>query len=191
MSLKDVGDSFFCANDDLERLVQNQPYMSFVIMSSLIEFIGKCYKRRLDFQTQYKSKEDYFDVINNLESLKKYREFNKEGQVNELYTLLRCGMLHALLPKEDMHLAPGSNDFNKKIIGASELYSDIKNAWVEVKTIPEILQYVRETSAIEVYDLTSDGTASNSSCVSGGTASNNILVTGGTPYNCSKTSGKH
>lgn len=166
MSLKEVGDSFFCA--EMETLVDKQPYISFVFMASIIEFIGKCYcrcKDGLPFQVS-NTRYDYCKIIKELDSLKKYSFFNfkdSKGYNNYMYTELRCGMVHALLPKTKIKLSPTENELGDYTIGASELYSDIKNAWEEIMNIPEILQYVSETPAIEVYDNTSGGTASNGS----------------------------
>ena len=48
LSLKELGDSFFC--DDMNDFVKKQPYMSFVIMSAMLEFLGKCYRQCSNFQ---------------------------------------------------------------------------------------------------------------------------------------------
>lgn len=174
MSLKEVGDSFF--NEHVEKFIIEQPFLSFVILSSMIEFMGKCYKCRKDFHESGHSKEDYYDAINNLQFLQKYIVFNygdTKDKCNHMYKWLRCGMLHAFLPKEGIKLASGNNDLNNKIVGAKELYTDIKNAWDEIKKDSDILNYINNTTAIIVYDNTSGQTASDSSSISGGTPYNN------------------
>jgi len=164
MSLKEVGDSFF--NEDMENFIKRQPYMSFVILSGMIEFLGKCFSRRNDFQESNHSKGDYYDVINNLESLQKYKIFNEGDEKekrNHMYKELRCGMVHALLPKTKIKLTSTDNELRNYTIGARELYSDIKNAWEEIYENDDIKTYIDNTIAIEVYDKVSDVTASNSS----------------------------
>lgn len=166
MTIQEVGDSFFC--DELKQLVDEKPYMAFVIMASILEFIGKCYHKHPDFQKRRKSKNDYFVAINELESLEKYSVFNyppdNNGQVpnnNYLYTNLRCGMVHAFLPEGDIILAPSENDLSKKIVGAQELYTDLHNAWEEIKQNADIASYLNENFALNVAGELSGSTSTN------------------------------
>ena len=166
MTIQEVGDSFFCK--ELEQLVDKKPYMAFVIMSSILEFKGKCYHKRRDFQETGTSKNDYYDAINKLDSLKEYRilnnSSNNNGQDtnnNYLYTSLRCGMVHAFLPKVDIILAPSENDLSKKIVGAQELYTDLQKAWEEIKQIADIASYINENLALNVAGELSGSTSTN------------------------------
>lgn len=76
------------------------------------------------------------------------------------------------LPKEGIKLASGNNDLNNHIVGANELYTDIKNAWDEIKKDSDILNYINNTPAIDDHDGVSGCTASNSNLVTGGTQNN-------------------
>jgi hypothetical protein len=61
---------------------------------------------------------------------------------------------------------------NNHIVGANELYTDIKNAWDEIKKDSDILNYINNTPAIDDHDGVSSCTASNSNLVTGGTQNN-------------------
>ena len=166
MTIQEVGNSFFC--NELGQLVDKKPYMAFVIMSSILEFIGKCYSKRPDFQQTGYSKNDYYDAINKLDSLEKYRVFNyppdNNGQApnnNYLYTHLRCGMLHAFLPDGDIILAPSENDLSKKIVGARELYTDLQKAWEEIKQNAKIASSINGNLALNVAGELSGSTSTN------------------------------
>lgn len=132
INLKQLGDSFF--NIDFERFIDSQPYMSFVVMAGIIEFMGKCIQKRSDFLESGHSEGDYYYVINNVTALSKYDKFNynyknKSGKgmdSNYLYKVVRCGMVHAFIPKETIYLSDKDNDLSNKIVSAKELYSDLK-----------------------------------------------------------------
>ncbi len=136
-TLEEVGNSFFSSN--VKHLVEEEPYWSFVLQSAMIEFMGKCYSiaKRLDSRSRVEdmqegghSKNDFGKMIQNSEALKGYQALNNN---DELYHNLRCGMLHALLPKEGIQLAPEKNDLQNKIIGADDLYNDLQKAWENIK----------------------------------------------------------
>ena len=82
-TLKEVGDSFF--SDNVKHLVEEEPYWSFVLLSAMIEFMGKCYSiaKGLDSRTSIKdmqksglSETDFYNSINQITALKKYKIFN-------------------------------------------------------------------------------------------------------------------
>ena len=163
MNLKDVGDSFFC--DQLENFVSESPYLAFVLLSAILEFMGSCY---LSGQGPKDStREIFFNLINKSEALKAYRELNfKNGQNednNYLYKYLRCGMLHEVLPKDDIVLCPDRNELSnsKKVVGAKNLYEDMKMAWKELKLLPDVSSYMESTDVLTIFDAYSGSTTSS------------------------------
>lgn len=166
MNLKDIGNSFFC--DQLEKFVSESPYLAFVLLSSLLEFMGNCYQKSQGSKNT--TREIFFNLINNNEALKEYRRFNykvkdqKSGidiDNNYLYKYLRCGMLHELLPKEDIILCPDRNDLSQKVIGAKNLYEDMKRAWDELKSLSDVSSYMESTDVLIVFDAFSGSTTSS------------------------------
>lgn len=155
----DIGDNFF--NSCSRSFIKKNPYISFILLSSFIEFLGKCMERRKDFQEDKHSKKDYYNVINSLQSLIAYKKFNDNSKRNSnyLYTHLRCGMLHALLPKDNLILSSSSNDINNNIIGAEELYSDLKKAWEELKKDPNLQSYLNSNQLVVKDNLTGSTTS--------------------------------
>ena len=80
LNLKKVGDSFF--NQQLVSLVENNPYLAFVLLSAILEFMGHCYRKG------QKTNDDtvravFFDLINNVEALKDYRQLNFKFKVKD------------------------------------------------------------------------------------------------------------
>lgn len=111
--------------EDLEDIVKHHPYHAFFLLSSAIELLGKCLNSSPDWQNT--SNVDFNNALN-LPGLSKYKSIQ-----NEMYSSLRCGLLHACMPKEDLRLVQGKNDIPNKVIGCTELYDDVKIAWSELK----------------------------------------------------------
>lgn len=89
-------------NEDLSKLVNDNPYFVFIVMSSAIDYIARCRDIPENFHDdKYGSIQGYVDAIENLNAFAKYRIFNVlkgKGHTNILYTTLRCGLLHATMP---------------------------------------------------------------------------------------------
>ena len=68
-NIRQVGDSIF--DKRMSQLVKRYPYQSFVVMSAALEFLGKTYSKRNNFQEGGHSSADCDDVIKNLPALKK------------------------------------------------------------------------------------------------------------------------
>lgn len=128
MTIKELGDSFF--DEKMEKVIDDFPYMSFVILSVILEFIAKCRLSDFDADTRGKTKNYFTDAINDIEALRKYRSLSDCNC--DLYTSLRCPMVHSCTPKDDIILSPDKNDLENKTIGAKELYGDLRLAWKEV-----------------------------------------------------------
>ena len=166
MNYKELGDSFFC--DQLENLVDDSPYLAFVLLSGILEFMGNCY--RAGQGSKNDTRKIFYDLINNVNALADYRMLNYQSQDpssgkdldnNGLYKYLRCGMLHELIPKNEIVLCPDINDISQRMIGAKNLYEDMKRAWDELKSIPYVLSYMEKTDALNVVDGFSGFTASS------------------------------
>lgn len=153
VTLVDVGNGFF--NEATSTFIRKNAYLGFVLLSSFIEFLGKCIKQRTDFQEVGHSKEDYFDAINSLQSLAVYKQFNANIQKKEnyLFSHLRCGMAHALLPQDNLILSSGNNDLSRNTIGAEDLFKDLKNAWDEIKDNPRLKEYLNQVQLVVVGNL--------------------------------------
>lgn len=70
-TIKDLGDSFFI-DDKMEKVIEEIPYLSFLILSVILEFIAKCRVSKLYEATDGKTRKYCKDAIENIEALKKY-----------------------------------------------------------------------------------------------------------------------
>ncbi len=147
-SIKQIGDSIF--DKRMSQLAQRYPYQSFVVMSAALEFLGKVYSKRKDFQENGHSKDDCNAVIKSLPALNKYSKYNN------LYHNLRCGMLHAFTP-DGIILTRRLNDIDNNKIGARQFCTDLRKAWEELKKLPDYKKHI-----IESYILDVSGTSSGS-----------------------------
>ena len=164
MNLKEIGDSFFC--DKLKEFVDKSPYLSFVLLSAIFEFMGNC--NRKGQGSKDNSKDIFNDLINNVDALKEYRVFKDNNKdYNYLYKYLRCGMLHEMIPKKEIVLCPDRNNLSQNIIGAKNLYEDMEKAWDELKSSPEVSKYIENTDALTVFDEFSGSTASSMAVIMG------------------------
>jgi hypothetical protein len=134
-SLKDLGDHLFSkeVKADVKAFIEKQPYLSFTMLSAILEFVARYYSGEDDWHKCNISKRICCELISNVTALEKYRQYTKVGDDSLLYTELRCGILHSLAPGETIKLDGVSNDVSKLTIGASDLYDDLEKAWVEVK----------------------------------------------------------
>lgn len=126
--------------DELEKVVGVSPWLSFICISSGIEFLGKCIDAAnpSDWNVGSRSPLDFKAAINMLNALTKYRLLLSRQDVN-LYKALRCGLIHAYAPTGGISLSHGTKE-SPNIIGstgpinlnADELYADFKAACEEV-----------------------------------------------------------
>ena len=149
MDVRELGDSLF--SKELENFVKCQPYMAFVNLSALLEFIARCKYQKRD--NDYKTGDLCANAINSIKALEKYKTMNYETEEkkmsNYLYKSIRCGMLHSILPKKEVILNAGANDLDNKVVGALELYGDIQKAWDELKKTIELQEYL-ETDVLNI-----------------------------------------
>lgn len=153
ISIRELGDGFFC--NAMEEFVKSQPYWAFIPMTAFIEFMGKCLNNRLESKKNTSTK-DFEDAMKCSKlGLKKYlgKEEGEDNYPIDLYHWLRCGMVHSLMPSGKIKLAPEENDLDNCVIGAANLYGDIKKAWEELKKADEFKQM--ENPGIEI--IVTDG----------------------------------
>ena len=123
-------------------------YLSFLVMSSAIEFLGACLDDK-SFHTTGRSEVRFKKAINEISALSKYRGFSGQGSGINLYTELRCGLIHAALPQSRVELTERANGVcgqrhmqkvtldnrttpKRLILVCEELYDDVRLAAVEV-----------------------------------------------------------
>ncbi|MHB8369354.1 MAG: hypothetical protein ACYDBP_06620 [Leptospirales bacterium] len=124
-------------------------YLSFAVMSSMIEFLGACLDNK-GFHEPKRSRMRFEKAITDLDSFKKYRGFIGNRNRIDLYAELRSGLVHASLPKSKIELTErfdpmgkgthlkervlSNRTRNKKrlFLVCEDLYEDICNAANEV-----------------------------------------------------------
>lgn len=151
MTLEQYGDKLII--EDLSKLVNDNPYFAFIVMSSAIEFIARCRSKLQDFHDKSNPGKRYVDTINSLNAFANYRVFNVrqgKGHTNKLYTTIRCGLLHSAMPNRGIILSSEHNNLAKNIVGCLSLYEDVKAAWEEIKTDKQILSYLQSNKGIVV-----------------------------------------
>ncbi len=111
-----------CLKADIGEIIDNKKYYhAFALMCIGIEFLGKCLNSH-DIQIKGRSSEDFNNALDTYPSLIKYKG------INDLYSVLRCGLLHSFLPKDGVKLTDQDNDFSTNTIGCTSLYSDFVEA---------------------------------------------------------------
>ncbi|MDX2070578.1 MAG: hypothetical protein SFV55_19275 [Haliscomenobacter sp.] len=132
---------------ELEDIVNRHPYHAFMIMSTGIEFLGKCLKTdRPNWHNTGKSSETFEKAIQEIPPLQKYEELLEELN---LYGGLRCGLLHSAQPDSgitlssknerahlERHIILGRDCINLR---CEDFYADFKEAceWVIASISPE------------------------------------------------------
>jgi len=121
-----------CLVDELASMIDEHPYISFIIIGIGIEFLGKSINNNLkDWNVRRRSKKDFEEAIINIPSLQKYTPYLT---THDLYGSLRCGLAHAVSPKfkitlsskhEMGHMIEDSGRLNLKI---EDFYQDFKLA---------------------------------------------------------------
>lgn len=142
---------------EIGEIGQKHPYLAFSLIAIGIEFLGKCIDTepnksiasRFSFNYAIASLngfEKYRDLIDNRSEYKGKSKKKLAGELCpncnhlpkdfDLYDELRCGMCHALLPKGNLLLSDGNEEFsindNTVTLHLGRLYEDFKNACYEV-----------------------------------------------------------
>lgn len=120
--------------NDVDAIRSHYPYISAVILSIVIEILGKCLLETSLSDKSTETDKCFKEAIDKCASLKKYSVLDyKEGTKlkNKLYTFLRCGLAHSLTTGS-LKLKDDKNDLNNNVIGCAELFSDVKSAWEQI-----------------------------------------------------------
>ena len=115
---------------DTKTILSSNPYQAFALLSIGLEMLGRCFCRG-PWAKSPGSEIDFYTAIQNCPELQKYQVFNiikatkkSTKNTNVLYSMLRCGMVHSLMPDKVLVLVPDNNDLPNNIIGCDELYND-------------------------------------------------------------------
>ena len=125
MTVKDFINKYFI--EEIGSLVEERPFVSFVLMAIGIEFLGKCLNTN-DWDDKKEMSGKTFDhAIQQFDSLKKYQA------IPDLYHSLRCGLAHRLMVKGQIILSTEQNNFSGPdyTIGCKEFYNDFRQACMD------------------------------------------------------------
>lgn len=122
---------------EVGELIDDHPYISFMVMGAGLEFLGKAIDSNLaDWETG-KSRKTFDHAVKTLNALSTYRPYLAKTS-SDLYGSLRCGLLHGAKPKKKItlssknekgHLTTGQNNLNLR---CEEFYAHFKAACEEV-----------------------------------------------------------
>ena len=145
--------------DTIELIIQGEikdlveyskaPFIKFQILSTALEFLGACMDNK-DFAEERVSEERFNKAITKLMP-KKYHKYAKKDASINLYSILRCGMIHKLKPLndkvilterknvvKDKKLNMTENDNKQLIVVLEDFYEDIYTACENLKKLYEI-----------------------------------------------------
>ena len=91
----------------IKKIVKTEPFLSIILTSCGIEFLGKCISKTTTWDQDGLSRIDYEAAINKYESFKKYRAWLK---TYDLYSSLRCSPVHSLAPSKSLVLVNDGNN---------------------------------------------------------------------------------
>jgi hypothetical protein len=123
---------------ELKGIVQATPYISFLIITTGIEFLGKC----LDLEAPHwnvknRAKVNFEYAINQLNAFENYRPFLES---HRLWDSLRNGFSHSFVPKFTVTLSSKNemphltihHDNQRVNLRCEDFYTDFSNACIEV-----------------------------------------------------------
>lgn len=133
--------------NQLGRLVNEYPYISFMVMGMGIEFLGKCINDG-EFDEGGVSRRRFEEAVNNISAFEKYRHLVGKGTSFDLYDSFRCGLTHFASPKHPITLSSKSemanlelHDDGKRVnIKCEDFYADFCKAIYEIFELPGAVQ---------------------------------------------------
>lgn len=93
--------------DQIGEIIPKHPYLSYSLISQGIELIGACLDNR-DFHSSGQSEKRFNIGLKLFDP--KYHPFTNKRHECYLYSELRCGLIHALLPRRKLVLGEKAND---------------------------------------------------------------------------------
>jgi len=142
MTGKQFIETFFIAQ--VEQVISTIPYMAFIIMGIGIEFLGKCLHSK-DIMDDSRSRIRFEEAIVNLKSFSTYIPLIGKNNKFDLYSSLRCGLVHSAAPKysitlssktEGPHLEQDAKG-ERINLRCEDFYSDFRKACEEVIQMPD------------------------------------------------------
>jgi len=130
--------------DELGTLIDEHPYVSFIVMGIGIEFLGKCIdsnlnnwnKKLLKGKNIVGGSKYYFEnAIRFFPSLKKYEPYLTS---HKLYDSFRCGIAHTVLPKYRITLS-SKGEMDHLVISNGRLNLKVENFFEDFKTACEFV----------------------------------------------------
>lgn len=118
---------------------KDRAYIAFIILTLVIEMLGKCLDPANDWNDPNNSATQFRNALHELSDLNKYEKYNYHQDENNhdgnyFYSVVRCGLHHSgILAGTSLMLSSQDNDLNNNIIGCTELCRDVRNALVELK----------------------------------------------------------
>lgn len=120
--------------DELGVLSQKNHYISFAIMATGVEFLGKCLDTSAGhWNVSRRSEANFKAAIDNLLAFTKYRQYK-----DILYTDLRCGFAHSFVPKANLTLSSKNEMPHMQInngrlnLKCEDFYEDFRLACQEI-----------------------------------------------------------
>lgn len=115
---------------------KDRAYIAFIILTLVIEMLGKCLDPANDWNDPNNSATQFRNALHELQGLNKYERYNYNHNHNGNYfcSVVRCGLHHSGIPAgTSLMLSSQDNDLDNNIIGCTELCRDVRNAFVELK----------------------------------------------------------
>jgi hypothetical protein len=119
---------------ELEELSKVNHYISFAIMATGIEFLGKCLDNTAkDWNVRNRTEQNFKSAIDTLDAFVNYRQHK-----HILYTDLRCGFAHSFVPGPKLSLSSKNETENLTVnegilnLRCEDFYKDFKAACKEV-----------------------------------------------------------
>lgn len=140
------------------QIKKEYPYLAFLLISTGIEFLGKCINSA-NFQDPGHSSNDFKNALGCFDSLKKYNSI-------DLYSTIRCGLCHSMQPKPGIKLSdsmPQSLDKQGSIINIDNYYSDFKSACNDLLTSPQSFLPKNRSLTLDFIKIDSDGSGNSAS----------------------------
>lgn len=123
---------FFISNivQEIGEIVKTHPYLSTILISSGIEFLGKCLDSNCTWDQEDLSRKHFKKALKSMPDYSYYKKI-------DLFDRLRCGMIHQLRPKQKIALSKsipghGLKLSDRNIIDINRLFYNFEEATKDV-----------------------------------------------------------
>lgn len=118
---------------ELGEIVINQPYLSAILTSVMIEKLGSFHYK------QNNSSKKFYTAINAYKAFGAYKDLCSKKSAFDIYSGLRCNMVHAGVPGKAIVLTKGDGKHLDilhngaiLIVNVENYYNDMVSAWNEL-----------------------------------------------------------